>query len=60
MIGCGWDEGTNCIRIAVESEAFDDIPDGMIAPDWRPLFTVHSDPMTMFEAAMEVLRPSAS
>ena len=59
VIGCGWDERTNTVRFAVESEEFDDVPDGQFAPEWRPMFTVHSDPMTRYEAAMTVLRPSA-
>ena len=59
VIGCGWDERTNCVRLAVESESFDDVPDGQFAPEWRPQFTIHSDPMTRYEAAMAVLRPSA-
>ena len=58
IVGCGWDETRNVMRFAVESSTFDDVPDVYFAPDWTPTFTTHT--MSKFEAAMAVLRPSAS
>lgn len=58
VVGCGWDEGRHVIRLAVESAEFDDVPDGCFAPEWNPQFTKHLDPMTRYEAAMELLRPN--
>ena len=55
VVGCGWDEVAGVVRLAVESEAFDDVPDGMFAPEWQPVFTKHYDEMTAYEAAMAVL-----
>jgi hypothetical protein len=55
VVGCGWDETRQQVRIAVESSTFDDIPDGVFAPEWTPLYTRHYDEMTEFEAAMAVL-----
>ena len=55
VVGCGWDEKANVVRLAVESEAFDDVPDDQFAPEWQPVFTKHYDEMTAFEAAMAVL-----
>lgn len=58
IIGCGWDEGRHVVRLAVESSTFDDVPDGMFAPNWEPAYTAHY--MDRFEAAMEVLGRTAS
>jgi hypothetical protein len=55
VVGCGFDEARNVIRVVVESETFPDIPDGSFYPEWQPLFTKHYDEMTAFEAAMAVL-----
>jgi hypothetical protein len=33
IVGCGWDETRNYVRLAVESETFDEVPDGYFAPD---------------------------
>jgi hypothetical protein len=33
IVGCGWDETRNYVRLAVESESFDEVPDGYFAPD---------------------------
>ena len=56
VVGCGWDESLRVIRLAVESEEFDDVPEGCFCPEWEPLFTKHYDEMTVYEAAMAVLR----
>lgn len=32
IVGCGWDETKNTIRLAVESETFDEVEDGRFAP----------------------------
>lgn len=53
VVGCGWDERTNSVRIAVESSTFDDIPDGYFAPEWTPTYTRHA--VTEYEAAMALL-----
>jgi hypothetical protein len=53
IVGCGWDEQRNEVRLAVESSAFDEVADGMFAPTWSPVFTTHR--MSEFEAAMAVL-----
>lgn len=54
IVGCGWDEARNLVRVAVESETFDEVPDGYFAPEWTPTYTSHV--MTRFEAALEVLK----
>ena len=59
IVGCGWDEMKGVIRLAVESETFDDIPEGVFCPEWQPTYTRHLDPMTEYQAAMAVLRPRA-
>ena len=56
VVGCRWDEVRGTIRLAVESEEFDDVPEGCFCPEWEPLFTKHYDEMTVYEAAMAVLR----
>jgi hypothetical protein len=53
IVGCGWDESRNIVRIAVESETFDDVPDGQFAPEWEPVYTFHE--VTEFEAAMMLM-----
>lgn len=56
VVGCYWDDRTSTIRVAVESEAFDELPEGVILPEWSPTYTRHYDEMSAFEAAMRVLR----
>jgi hypothetical protein len=53
IVGCGWDESRNIVRIAVESETFTDVPDGQFAPEWVPTYTAHE--VTEFEAAMMLM-----
>ena len=40
IVGCGWDETRNSIRLAVESEEWDEVEDGMFAPDFTPIVTM--------------------
>lgn len=54
VVGCGWDELRNQIRIAVESAEFDEVADGYFAPEWTPAYTAHY--LSRFDAAMEVLK----
>ena len=58
VVGVGWDELRNQIRVAVESAEFDEVPEGCFAPEWTPTYTAHY--MDRFEAAMEVLGRTAS
>lgn len=58
IVGCGWDEARGVMRIAVESESFDEVPDGCFAPEWTPTYTQHF--LSRYDAAMEVLGLSAS
>lgn len=55
VVGCGWDESRGVVRLAVESDEFDDVPEGVFAPEWFPTFTKHLEPMSRIEAAMAVL-----
>lgn len=58
IVGCGWDEKRNVLRLAAESEEWDDVPDGYFAPEFTPSYTTAT--LTKFEAAMEVLGRTAS
>jgi hypothetical protein len=60
VTGCDWDHVRRTMRMVVESAEFDDVPDGAFCPEWMPVFTKHYDELTRYEAAMTVLRPSAS
>ena len=53
IIGCGWDEQTQSIRLAVECPSFDEVPDGMFAPNMELRATRH----VTYEAALyELIR----
>jgi len=39
IVGCGWDVTRNMLRLAVESESFDEVPDGYFAPDMNITIT---------------------
>lgn len=55
IVGCGWDERRNYIRLAVESASFDDIPDGFFAP----LMTVTATSrLSELEAVLRLVRPA--
>lgn len=53
IIGCGWDEQTQSIRLAVECPSFDEVPDGYFAPNLNVAITRH----VTYEAALyELIR----
>jgi hypothetical protein len=56
IVGCGWDEHRHLIRLAVESEEFDDVPDGHVAPSFNVIMgTRLPGESERFLAAMELL-----
>jgi hypothetical protein len=56
IVGCGWDENRRIVRLAVESSEFDDIADGMFAPNFDVIMWSRFPSETdRFTAAMELL-----
>lgn len=42
IIGGEWSLDRGRLRLLIESSAFDDVPDGNIAPNWTPTLTAHA------------------
>ena len=56
IVGCGWDESRNTVRLAVESETFDEVEDGYFAPDFDLHLTWRRSEL---EAAIHLLTPES-
>ena len=52
IVGCGWDETRGVIRLAVESETFDEVEEGMFAPMFRPVVTLR---ISEFDAILRLV-----